>query len=560
MMHGGPGAGLGGRPRARWRRLTLALMLVVAVEMGEASARACEVSLVVLVDVSQSARLAVSRLRDALGRTLGSLFEGLPATARVGLMTFGTNATWRVAMGPVRERSAPIVSEVGALRFDEAWTDLLTPLLAVSDAIAPAKSNGAVLLISDGVISLPLGRASEAKDDSVLRGVVAPAFAARGARIHGLAIQSPGEDLIFDLAKRTGGVGVRLDVDADLAALGRDLAARMCPTIARSPTAKASTERDAERRDEPGAGRGQGAATPARASGSVTSSAGAPKGDAASGAAATGPATSAPSSVSASLPRSPHVPAGSTAGGSVIDGGAGTARWSLAGGVATVFGAGLAGALLAAFVVRRRARPALAGAEVFEVDPNAFVLVAPELDDRAVAPRVFDDARVAATELHADATCEDHRSPTTWHCTSCGRACCGACPKSADAPPRCVRCVKAAAPPPKDNASNLVFVVVWNEARAKVLKKCELWREGEAVDVFGRDAALAPLDAPPSMGGRLRLEGGRDGRRVVVIEEVPPGGFYCVEDGRVLRPGDRLQNNQRFQWHKDGRVFEVVYK
>jgi len=227
--------------------------------------------------------------------------------------------------------------------------------------------------------------------------------------------------------------------------------------------------------------------------------------------------------------------------------------------------AGLAGGAFTGLLWRRRGLALAAVPQASAVvAPGSFELPEPSVAPPPAAPRLYDDARSAATELSVDTTCPEHAwIPTTWNCATCGRAGCESCPKSSDHPPCCARCVKAqaaAAPDPRAPTGHLVFVVVWNEARAKILKKCEMWRENESVEVFGRTSALAPLDAPPPMGGRLRMVLDRDGQPAVVVEETPPGGFFNVEDGQVLRPGDRLKNNQRFQWHRDGRVFEVIYK
>jgi len=454
-------------------------------------------------------------------------------------MTFGSKPTWRVTLGPVRERATPIVADLQAMRFDERWTDLMSPLLSVAEALVPAKDAGAILLVSDGVISLASGRAAENKDASIVRELVASTLAGRGVRVFGLAIPSTGDELVLDLARRTGGVGRRLNLDEDLDHLASELATRLCeprPSPAQplgpSPdevvppsSSTAGTQNPPSTRGTPGAWETQGPQGSPNLAGTPP------------------PPTSS----------SPPPPLGS--GLDVVELGP---RWSFVGGLVMVLLAGLSGGALAWFLWRRR--PLLSRLIAPPIAPGSFDL--PELEVASPpGPRLIDDAASTPTSLSFVLTCAAHPGkPTIWHCTSCGRAGCASCPKSSHEPPRCQQCTRAPVAPEWVASDHLVFIVVWNEARAKVLKKCEMWRENESVAVFGRGSALAPLDDPPSMGGRLRLTVDPDGRQVVVIDETPPGGFYCVEDGQVLRPGDRLRNNQRFQWHRDNRVFEVIYK
>lgn len=96
------------------------------------------------------------------------------------------------------------------------------------------------------------------------------------------------------------------------------------------------------------------------------------------------------------------------------------------------------------------------------------------------------------------------------------------------------------------------------------IKEVDFRRSGDVVVAVGTGGG-AVIPVPPEKGnvrGSVRYTVEKDGTRVVRIHEIPPGGFRDRDTGVALREGDVLNNNQKIEWVKEdrGRYFEVFYK
>jgi len=98
----------------------------------------------------------------------------------------------------------------------------------------------------------------------------------------------------------------------------------------------------------------------------------------------------------------------------------------------------------------------------------------------------------------------------------------------------------------------------------KEIKEIDFRRNGDVVVAVGTSGG-AVISVPPEKGnvrGTVVYNVMPDGTRIVRIKEIPPGGFRDRDTGVALREGDVLSNNQKIEWVKEerGRYFEIFYK
>jgi len=213
------------------RALLLIVTLMTGILPAWASAQpAPDVRMV--VDVSGS--MKHNDPHNLRAEALGLAATLLPPSARGSIWTFGTTVSNPLPSGTVADTWRQRASDMAPQLTDyQQFTDIERALRQVSNA-GPDSANRHLILLTDGMVDLPVSGSDKASGDSASRQRIiremAPELASRGVVVHPIALSDNVDlPLLEQIAQTTGGLAAVANTPEELLRAFLDVLDRILP-------------------------------------------------------------------------------------------------------------------------------------------------------------------------------------------------------------------------------------------------------------------------------------------------------------------------------------------